>query len=89
MKRRKTSTSTTEKRGQQQREGKGEEEKKKKKRKKSDGRETLSEIGPFRIPNFEEEDALALLLVPLILRLTSPIEEAFRGRRETREGKSI
>ena len=31
---------------------------KKKKRKKSDGRETLSEIGPFRIPNFEEEDAL-------------------------------
>jgi hypothetical protein len=58
MKRRKTSTSTTEKRGQQQREGKGEEEKKKKKRKKSDGRETLSEIGPFRIPNFEEEDAL-------------------------------
>ena len=65
------------------------EEKKKKKRKKSDGRETLSEIGPFRIPNFEEEDALALLLVPLILRLTSPIEEAFRGRRETREGKSI
>ncbi len=58
MKRRKTSTSTTEKRRQQQREGKGEEEKKKKKRKKSDGRETLSEIGPFRIPNFEEEDAL-------------------------------
>ena len=57
MKRRKTSTSTTEKRGQQQREGKGEEEKKKK-RKKSDERETLSEIGPFRIPNFEEEDAL-------------------------------
>ena len=31
---------------------------KKKKRQKSDGRETLSEIGPFRIPNFEEEDAL-------------------------------
>ena len=59
MKRRKTSTSTTEKRGrrQQQREGKGEEEKKKK-RKKNDERETLSEIGPFRIPNFEEEDAL-------------------------------
>ena len=43
--------------GQQQREGKGEEEKKKK-RKKNDERETLSEIGPFRIPNFEEEDAL-------------------------------
>ena len=59
MKRRKTSTSTTEKRQQQQqREGKGEEEKKKKKRKKNDERETLSEIGPFRIPNFEEEDAL-------------------------------
>jgi len=58
MKRRKTSTSTTEKRQQQQqREGKGEEEKKKK-RKKSDERETLSEIGPFRIPNFEEEEAL-------------------------------
>ena len=31
---------------------------KKKERKKDDGRETLSEIGPFRIPNFEEEDAL-------------------------------
>ena len=59
MKRRKTSTSTTEKRQQQQqREGKGEEEKKKKKRKRNDERETLSEIGPFRIPNFEEEDAL-------------------------------
>ena len=59
MKRRKTSTSTTEKRRrrQQQREGKGEEEKKKK-RKKNDERETLSEIGPFRIPNFEEEEAL-------------------------------
>ena len=59
MKRRKTSTSTTEKRRrrQQQREGKGEEEKKKK-RKKNDEIETLSEIGPFRIPNFEEEDAL-------------------------------
>ena len=59
MKRRKTSTSTTEKRRrrQQQREGKGEEEKKKK-RKKNDEIETLSEIGPFRIPNFEEEEAL-------------------------------
>jgi len=56
MKRRKTSTSTTEKRQQQQqREGKGEEEKKKKKRKKSDGRETLSEIGPFRSATIDDD----------------------------------